>query len=44
MMENGTPRKRPQLTPEEKWEICLEVTSQEISQATRRGNKTSTCA
>ena len=33
MMENGKPRKRRQLTPEEKWEIFLEVTSQEISQA-----------
>jgi transposase-like protein len=32
MMENGQ-RKRRQLTPEEKWEIFLEVTSQEISQA-----------
>jgi len=33
MMENGMPRKRRQLTPQEKWEIFLEVTSQEISQA-----------
>jgi transposase len=33
MMENGKHRKRRQLTPEEKWEIFLEVTSQEISQA-----------
>jgi transposase len=33
MMENGKPRKRRQLSPEEKWEIFLEVTSQEISQA-----------
>jgi len=33
MMENGKPRRRRQLTPEEKWEIFLEVTSQEISQA-----------
>jgi hypothetical protein len=32
-MENGRLRKRPQLTPEEQWEIFLEVTSQEISQA-----------
>ena len=32
-MENGRPRKRRQLSPEEKWEIFLEVTSQEISQA-----------
>ena len=31
MMENGKPRKRRQLSPEEKWEIFLEVTSQEIS-------------
>ncbi len=33
MMENGKPRKRRQLSPEEKWEIFLEVTSQEVSQA-----------
>jgi hypothetical protein len=33
MMENGKHRKRRQLSPEEKWEIFLEVTSQEISQA-----------
>ena len=33
MMENGKPRKRRQLSPEEKWEIFVEVTSQEISQA-----------
>ena len=33
MLENGKPRKRRQLTPEEKWEIFLEVTSQELSQA-----------
>ena len=33
MMENGKPRKRRQLSPEEKWEIFLEVTSQELSQA-----------
>jgi transposase len=33
MMENGKQRKRRQLSPEEKWEIFLEVTSQEISQA-----------
>jgi transposase len=32
-MENGRRRGRRQLTPEEKWEIFLEVTSQEISQA-----------
>jgi len=32
-MENGMSRKRRQLTPEEKWEVFLEVTSQEISQA-----------
>ena len=32
-MENGKRRARRQLTPEEKWEIFLEVTSQEISQA-----------
>ena len=33
MMENDKRRRRRQLTPEEKWEIFLEVTSQEISQA-----------
>jgi transposase-like protein len=33
MMENDRSRKRRQLSPEEKWEIFLEVTSQEISQA-----------
>src|SRR5436853_66159 len=33
MMENGKRKARRQLTPEEKWEIFLEVTSQEISQA-----------
>ena len=32
-MENDKRRRRRQLTPEEKWEIFLEVTSQEISQA-----------
>jgi transposase-like protein len=32
-MENGKPRKRRQLSPQEKWEVFLEVTSQEISQA-----------
>ncbi len=33
MVEDGMRRKRRQLSPEEKWEIFLEVTSQEISQA-----------
>lgn len=33
VMENGKSRKRRQLTPEEKWELFLEVTSQELSQA-----------
>ena len=33
MMENGKRRPRRQLTPEEKWEIFLEVTSQELSQS-----------
>ena len=33
MMDNGKPRKRRQLSPEEKWEIFLEVASREISQA-----------
>ena len=32
-MENGKRRKRRQLSPEEKWEIFLEVSSQELSQA-----------
>ena len=32
-MENGKRRVRRQLTPEEKWEVFLEVTSQEISRA-----------
>ena len=32
-MENGKRRARRQLSPEEKWEIFLEVTSQELSQA-----------
>jgi hypothetical protein len=42
MMENGRSRKRRQLSPEEKWEIFLEVTSQEISQADRPGSGAST--
>jgi transposase-like protein len=33
MMENGKRRKRRQLSPEEKWELFLEGTSQELSQA-----------
>ena len=33
MMEDGTPRKRRQLSPEEKWEVFLEVTSQQLTQA-----------
>ena len=33
MMENGRSRKRRQLSPEEKWEVFLEVTSLELSQA-----------
>jgi transposase len=33
MMDNGKPRRRRQLSPEEKWEIFLEVTSQELSQS-----------
>ncbi len=32
-MENGKRRKRRQLSPEEKWELFLEVTSQELTQA-----------
>ena len=37
MMENGKRRGRRQLTPQEKWEIFLEVTSQEISQSDAAG-------
>jgi len=33
MMENGKRGRRRQLTPEEKWELFLEVASQELSQA-----------
>ena len=33
MMENDKRRRRRQLTPEKKWEIFLEVASQEISRA-----------
>lgn len=33
MIENGKRRKRRQLSPEEQWEVFLEVTSQEVSQA-----------
>jgi transposase-like protein len=33
MMDNGKRRPRRQLSPQEKWELFLEVTSQEISQA-----------
>ena len=33
MMENGRRRTRRQLTPEEKWDVFLEVSSQELSQA-----------
>ena len=33
MMENGKSRKRRQLSPEEKWEVFLEVCSQQLSQA-----------
>jgi transposase len=33
MMENGKPRKRRQLSPEEKWEVFLEVASQQLTQA-----------
>lgn len=32
-MENGRRRSRRQLSPEEKWQVFLEVVSQEISQA-----------
>ena len=32
-MENGKRRMRRQLTPEERWEVFLEVTSRELSQA-----------
>ena len=33
MLENGKSRKRRQQTAEEKWELFLEMTSQELSQA-----------
>jgi transposase len=33
MMENGKPRRRRQMSPEEKWEVFLEITSQQLSQA-----------
>jgi transposase len=33
MMMNGTPSKRRQLSPEEKWEVFLEVASQQLTQA-----------
>jgi len=33
MMDNGKPRKRRQLSPEEKWEVFLEVISQQLTQA-----------
>lgn len=32
-MQNGARRSRRQLSPEEKWEMFLEVTSQELTQA-----------
>jgi len=32
-MENGKPRTRRQLSPQEKWEVFLEVCSQQLSQA-----------
>jgi transposase len=33
MMENSRSRRRRQLSPEEKWEVFLEVTSQQLTQA-----------
>src|ERR1035437_2056452 len=36
MMENGNRRHRRQLTPEEKWELFLEATSQQLAQQHRR--------
>jgi transposase len=33
LMENGKARKRRQLSPEEKWEVFLEVASQQLTQA-----------
>jgi transposase len=33
MMENGKPRRRRRLSPAEKWEVFLEVCSQQLSQA-----------
>jgi len=32
MMDNGKSRRRRQLSPEEKWEMFLEVTSQQLTQ------------
>lgn len=32
-MSTSSPRRRRQLTPEEKWEVFLEVTSQQLTQA-----------
>ena len=32
-MQNGMRRRRRQLSPEEKWELFLEVTSQQLTQA-----------
>ena len=33
MMQNGPHRRRRQLSPEEKWQVFLEVTSEQLSQA-----------
>ena len=33
MMDNGTSRKRRQRSPEEKWEVFLEITPQQLTQA-----------
>jgi hypothetical protein len=43
MMENGRPRKRRQLSPEEKWEVFLEVASQQLSQADAAESGVWTC-
>ena len=32
-MQNGKPRKRRQLSPEEKWQVFLEVVSQQLTQS-----------
>jgi hypothetical protein len=41
-MENGKRRRRRLLSPQEKWEVFLEVTSQSSRRPTRLGSGTST--